>query len=229
MRLLTLTTLLTLVASPLLASEPPTYDRVHLSATASQPVENDLLVAEVFAQAEGQDTSALASEVNARITWALEQAAAVPGAKAQTLEYQTQPVYRDNRVDGWRVSQALRLESTDRDALGALIGRLQERLLVRSVGYEVSVPRREATVTALIDRAIADFRERASQVAGAFGKTDYRIVAVEVITPAQGPAPWRYAVRGIAMSDAAAPAPPPVFETGTQDLEVQVSGTVELR
>lgn len=228
MRPLILAALMMLVAHPSVASEAPTYDRVHLSATASQAVENDLLVAEMFAQAEGQDTSTLAAEVNSRVTWALEEAAAVPAAKVQTLEYQTQPVYRNNRVDGWRVSQALRLESTDMDALSALIGRLQARLLVRSVGYEVSVSRQKTAVDELIDRAIADFRDRARRVAEAFGKADYRIVAVEVNTGGQIPEPRRYAMRGMAIAEAAA-APPPAFESGTQDLQVVVSGTVELR
>ena len=228
MRSLIFTTLFMLAGLPAGAAEPPTYDRVHLTTTASQAVENDLLIAEMFAQAEGQDTSALAADVNGRIGWALEQARTDSAVKMQTLEYQTHPVYRDNRVDGWRVTQALRLESADKEALSALIGRLQARLLVRTVGYEVSPSRQQAAEDQLIDRAIADFRARAKRIADAFGKADYRIVDVDVNTGRQAPEPRRYAVRGMAMAEAAA-VPPPVLESGTQELRVEVSGSVELR
>lgn len=214
--------------APAHGAETPSYDRVHLATTASQAVENDLLIAEMFAQAEGQDTAALAAEVNTRIVWALEQGRADNAVNVQTLDYQTQPVYRDNRVDGWRVTQALRLESADKEALSSLIGRLQERLLVRTISYGVSPARQQAVEDQLIDRAIADFRARATRIAEAFDKVDYRIVDVNVSTGSRFPEPRYYAVRGVAMADAAPP-PPPVLESGTQDLQVEVSGTVELR
>ena len=145
--------------------------------------------------------------------------------KAQTLDYQTTPVYRNNRVDGWRVSQALRLESPDGAALSELIGRLQQHLAVRSVVYEVSPGQWAAAENALIGQAIAGFMARARSVTEAFGKSDFRIVDVRIGSGGRPPMPRYYG--GAAMAMEAAPAPP--LEAGTQDVSVEVSGTIELR
>jgi len=213
------------VALPALADEDTAYDRVTLSASAFRDVENDTLVAELFAQAEGQEPAALAADVNGRIGWAVSQAKEISTVKVRTLDYQTHPVYRNNRVDGWRVTQAIRLESPDGKQLSALIGELQQRLSVRSVGYQVSPQAREAVENALATEAIGKFRERAKQVAEAFGKNEYRLVSVHVGTGGpMPPRPQMYAARAMAM-DAA----PPTLEAGTQEVRVEVSGTVELR
>jgi predicted secreted protein len=92
----------------------------------------------------------------------------------------------------------------------------------------VSPTRQKEAEDELIGQAIADFRSRARRVAEAFGKAEFRIVDVNVNTGNRIPEPRRYAARGMAMAEAAA-APPPVFESGTRDLQVTVSGTVELR
>lgn len=203
---------------------PLTYDRISLNASAEAPVENDILVAVLFAQAEGPTAAQLADDVNTRIAQALDQAKAEAGVKAQTLDYLTTPVYRNNRVDGWRVSQDIRLESPDAGALSDLVGRLQQQLSIRSVGYEVSPARWAEAEDALIGEAIANFSERARRVAEAFGRKNYRIVDAHISTG--GPAPVM--MRGRAMAMDAAPAPPS-FDAGTQDVRVQVNGTIELQ
>ena len=82
---------------------PLTYDRVQLSGSATSEVANDTLVAVLYVQREGQSAAPLAAEVNAAIAWGLEQARKAEGVKLQTLGYQTQPVYQNNRISGWRV------------------------------------------------------------------------------------------------------------------------------
>jgi len=229
MKVSTLTFLLLLVtglAPSAFAEEAPTYDRVSFSASAIQDVENDILVAELFAQAEGPEASSLASDVNERVSRAVEEAKAIEGIKVETLDYQTHPVYRNKRVDGWSVSQAIRLESSDGDKLSDLIGSLQQNLSVRSVGYEVSPRRREIVEDDLRADAIAKFRESAQRITEAFGKRDYRLVQVNVSSGGFAPPPRVYASRAMAME--AAPAPP-TLESGTQEIRVEVSGTIELR
>ena len=203
---------------------PLTYDRISLNASAEAPVENDILVAVLFAQAEGPTAAQLADDVNTRIAQALDQAKAEAEVKAQTLDYLTTPVYRNNRVDGWRVSQDIRLESPDAGALSDLVGRLQQQLSIRSVGYEVSPARWAEAEDALIGEAIANFSERARRVAEAFGRKNYRIVDAHISTG--GPTPVMMHGRAMAMD--AAPAPPS-FDAGTQDVRVQVNGTIELQ
>jgi predicted secreted protein len=217
---------LVLLAPPLWANDPPVFDRVTLSASASSEVTNDLLVAELFAQEEGQDPAALAAGVNHRISEGIEKARQVPDVQVRTLDYRTQPVYRNNRVDGWRVTQAIRIESTDNEAMSELIGKLQQQLSVRSIGYSVSPGQRTAAEDRLIEDAIAAFGARAERITAAFGRTRYRLVDVRVDTDGGTQPPRPYAARAMVMSEGA---PPPALESGSAEIRVEVSGSIELQ
>ncbi|HEY5790494.1 MAG TPA: SIMPL domain-containing protein [Gammaproteobacteria bacterium] len=210
---------------PALADDAPlTYDRVQLSGSATREVANDTLVAVLFVQREGQAAAPLAAEVNAAIAWGLEQARKADGVKVQTLGYQTNPVYQNNRISGWRVRQALRLESRDSERLSTLLGELQARLALQSVGYEVSPEARRAAEEALVREALAAFRARAELVSGELGAAGYRLVQLDV--DGGGPPPRPY--QAMAAMEMRAAAAPPALEAGTQDLSVTVRGTIEL-
>lgn len=221
-----ITVALVLLAPPLWASNPPVFDRVTLSASAASEVANDRLVAELFAQEEGQDPAALAAQVNGQISEGIEKARQAPDVRVRTLDYRTQPVYRNNRVDGWRVSQAIRIESADNEAMSELIGKLQQQLSVRSIGYSVSPGERKAAEDRLIEDAIAAFGARAERITAAFGRSRYRLVDVRVDTSGGMAPPRPYAARAMVMSEAA---PPPALESGTSELRVEVSGSIELQ
>jgi predicted secreted protein len=205
--------------------DPLTYDRVTLAAAATREVDNDTLVVTLAAQREGGDPGRLADEVNRTVRKALDQARTVEGVRAQTLDYQTTPVYRDQQVVGWRVSQSLRLESEDEARLGTLLGELQKDLAVRSVDYAVSPARRAEAEESLTREALDAFSRRAQLVAQQLGRPGYRLVEIVVETAGEPlPRPMPMAMRAAAMAEAA----PPALEAGTQTVTVTARGTVEL-
>jgi predicted secreted protein len=206
------------------AEAPLTFDRVHLTGSASGEVANDTLVAVLYVQREGQQAPPLAAEVNTAVAWALEQALALEDVKAQTLGYQTQPVYQNKRLSGWRVRQSLRLESREPEMLAKLIGALQERMAVQSIGYEVSPALRRQVEDALIVEAIAAFRARAELVSGELGAAGYRLVELDVDGGGPRPVPRR----AMAAMEMRADAAPPALAPGSRDLSVTVRGSIEL-
>jgi len=183
--LLFLLVIATLLSSlPAVATEASThYDRVSLQATASAEVENDILVATLSVYREGSNPALLSEAVNADIRWAIEAAKKVSTVTVQTLGYQTNPLYQQQRLSGWRVRQSLRLESEDITALSQLLGRLQERLAVEQVGYRISPQRRNAVEEALIAEAITRFQQRATLVAKQMGRSRYRVVDMNIESP----------------------------------------------
>jgi predicted secreted protein len=220
--------------SPAFADEDTVYNHVSISAEASADVENDTLVAELYIEHQAKTAAEAAEVVNAAIDWGVKQAQAVEGVKVRTLEYNTSPVYSKARKAGevytpqimeWRVSQAMRVESTDADALSELIAGLQQRLAIRQIGYEVSKALREATESVLIDEAIQAFQQRSRQVAKGFGHDGYRLVKVNINSGSFRP-PVPYA-RSMAMEAAAAA--PVAIEAGTSTLKINVNGTIELQ
>jgi predicted secreted protein len=202
------------------------YDRISLDVSARMEVPNDRLLAELYVQREGEDAGRLADEVNRAIDWAVSEARQVPAVEVQTLGYRTHPLYHKQTLTGWRVRQALRLKSADTTVLSDLIGRLQARLVVESVGYELSAHSRRAAESELTDEAIQAFRQRARQVAEQFGRSDYRLVKADIHGGAVQPQPM---FRGAMLSVEADAVTTPRLDPGSQTVQVTVSGVIELQ
>jgi predicted secreted protein len=218
---------LALAALPALAHEPELrYNRASFSVSATEDVANDTLVAVLTVQRDGSSARQLATEVNQVMAWALAKAKEAPSIKAQTLDYQTSPIYQKNVVTGWRVSQSLRLEGRETAAVSDLVGALQERLNLQQVGYEVSRERRKEVEDRLIGEAIAAFQARAKRVAADLQRRTFRLVQMDV---SSGPAPMPvYRQRAMPMAMAEVAAAPPAIEAGTQTITIGVTGEIEL-
>ena len=222
------TAIVLLSTNMLQAQTPMVYDQISISASAEREIENDELVAVVYAQADAQRQAEAADEVNTAIRWALDRAERVRNVTTQTLQYSSFPVYGDNRrIVGWQARQSLRLTSGDAERLSELIGELQARVAVESISYQVSRDAREAADDELIAEALERFTHRAEQVAEALGRSGYRIVRIDINTGGSRPMPMAFrsaAVSEMAMDRVQAPA----LEAGTQTVQVSISGTIEL-
>lgn len=202
-------------------------DQIELAASAEAQVANDLLVAVLFIEREGQQQAALAQAINETMAWALGEAKSAAEIKVQTLQYTTFPVYAaDSQViSGWRARQSLRLEGSDAKAVGELIARLQTRLAIESVDYAVSRVARLAAEESLTSEALARFGRRAQQIASALGRPGYRLVKLKVgglDAPAMPEMFHPMMARGMA-KDA-----PVQLSAGTQNLAIVVAGTIQL-
>lgn len=215
-----------LLATTALAQDDKTYDQIDLTADARLEIENDLLIATVFAEAEDSDQADAAAAVNEAIAWATDRARRVSGIRLQTTSYTTRPLYANGRrITGWAARQGLKLESADAEVLSTLLGELQERVAVESMSYGLSDAARNAAEEQLIADAIAQFDRRANLIARELGREGYRIVRLNVGT--QGANPLIYAAQAH-IADAGTGLTPPEIEAGVQTLTVTINGTVEL-
>jgi predicted secreted protein len=208
-----------------LAETSDTYNRIRLSVEAAQEIENDLLVAELYAEFQAGKAVTAAKEVNKAINWAVDEAKKIDGIEVRTLNYSTNAVYDKTHIKAWRASQSLRLESGDSEKLGELIAVLQEKLAMRNLAYQVSRSAQDAALKKLTDEAIQAFRQRAQQSARAFGFEDFRLVDISINNGNVRPPVPYYSGNMMAMEAKAAPA---VIEAGSSTLTVSVSGTIEL-
>lgn len=205
---------------------PPTYDRINFQVTASQEVENDTLVAIMYYERNGQQPTALANDVNETISWAVELAKKSDAVKVQTLNYRQEPLYRNQKVTGWKVRQSIRLESADDAAISTLIGELQSRLSVASLQYTISPAIRMEVENTLINSALEGFESRAAMIAEKLGRPSYRIVNVNINTSQTTPMPVR--MRAVAAMAESSRVAAPSVEPGVQSVAVQIAATIEL-
>jgi predicted secreted protein len=198
------------------------FDVVSFQAQATREVANDRIAAVLAAEASGSDPAALAASVNRRMSEALAAAKEVSAVQVRSGSYQTSPLYKDGRIEGWRVSQELRLESGDFAAAARLIGRLQQTLVVRGMSLELSPDTRRAAEDSLINEAIAAFHGRAGVVRQAMKTAGYRVRSLDIQTSGGFPRPF-------AMARAAPAAAGPALEPGNSQVTVIVSGSIQLR
>jgi len=206
------------------ARREPQFDLVSLQAQASREVENDELAAVLAVELQGADPAALAAEANRRMQEALKTAASYAAVKLRSGNYQTLPRYRQNKrgIDGWQLTQELQLESRDFASAAALLGRLQQTLVLRSLSVRVSPETRRAAEDGVIADALAAFRARAELVRESLKAGGYRVRRLDIRTGgAPGPVP-------LARALAAAPGPV-ALEPGASQISATVSGSIQLR
>jgi predicted secreted protein len=204
---------------------------VSLSATASQDINQDLLVVTLNVMREGTQ----ASEVQGQLKQVLEAALAEArkSAQATAMEVRTgafsmYPRYNNQgRVNGWQGNAQLVLEGTDMARIAQVAGKLTA-LNVTGVDYGLSRATREASESALLAQAVARYRAKAQDVAKAFGMGSFTLGEVSVQSGEPGfenrPMPMLKAMR----ADAAEAAPLPVAP-GKGTVSVTVSGSVVLQ
>ena len=109
--------------------------------------------------------------------------------------------------------------------LSKLTGELQNNLKIKSMSFSVSDEKRIAVENRLIDAALNAFKVRALIVGENLNARGYRIVDINVGASAQRP-PVMYQARVATMAmesnDSVA------VEGGESDVQVSVSGTIEL-
>jgi len=226
-RLFRILALLLLSSAALADTAPPVYNRVNLSESAGTEVQNDQMVAVLFAQHQGRNATRLADQVNHEISEAIRIARDIPGIEVRTLGYRTQPVYDEGEIVGWRVSQSMRLQSLQGKVLGDLLGTLQKQLKLQSISYQVSPEQRRRYVDRVIQTALERFSKRAQLVAETLGKSHWRLVRLSINDGGSRPIPVMRAE--MMMADMArAKAAPVAIEAGTARLNVTVSGEIEL-
>jgi len=199
------------------------FDRVHLSASAQTQIENDTVNATLYAQEEGSDSVQLANIINKKISEAVKLVKQHDAIKLQTSSYSTSPVYRNNKITGWRVRQSIRLESQDMPLMSEVLGRLQQTLSLQGINFAVSPELKNSTDDELIIEALKVFEQRAQNITQQLGRKNYKIVDINVATSANQYARRNY--EGVVMaSDMAVPS----IEGGEQTIKVSISGQIEM-
>ncbi len=200
------------------------YNQVHFQADSSEQVTNDLMRAVLWVQLEDSNPSSLARQINDSMDWALSQARDYKDIKSRTTAYNTTPIYYKNEFKSWRGSQELVLEGGDFEGMAKLVGQLQARLQVRSMGFTVSPETRRMVQDELLDKALEAFRARAERVRKSMGSSGYRLVSLNINTGGQSPMPMPM-MRMAAMAEDSSVA----VAGGESTLGVSVDAVIQLQ
>lgn len=205
------------------ASDKPQYNRINLQAQASEEVNNDRMQVRLSAQAENKDPAIVAKQINADMTWAIQHIQPYKNIKTSTGNYTTHTAYQKSVFQHWVGQQALILESGDVETLSTLIGQLQMKLQIKSMQFIVSTELRKNSEDKLISEALAAFKARAQLIQKNMNAKAYKMVNMTISTSPHGRPPIIMAeMRTTSMMKV------PAVESGTSEIKVTVSGTIEL-
>jgi predicted secreted protein len=213
-----------LVTGAMLSAAAQGGATIDLAAEASRPAVNDMVLATVYAEANGANPADLAKRVNLEIAEALKVIKSKPAISVKSGQQSSFPIYNQaQKIEGWRMHAELILESSDLAAVSEIIGRLQQmKLAISQVSQQPSPATKRQVEDEATRDAIRAFQSRAEVVAGVFGKP-YRIKQLSVQQNG-GIAPM-HMLRGGRMAMAADAAP---IEAGESLISTTVSGQIEL-
>jgi len=202
------------------------YNQISLSATAAVEVDNDLLVAMLVVQENGHKAAELADRVNKKMAQVLAKAKSYKTVDSHTTRYNSQPQYKGGKINGWQVSQHIKLTSQDFDQLSQLVSEVNQLARVQSMTFKVSDQRLAQTKKELTKTAIANFRSKAVLIAEQFDRKHYKLVHINVDGNHSTPRPVME--RSMMMAADSARSVPPAVAAGSNKVTVNISGTIEL-
>ncbi|UZE96334.1 SIMPL domain-containing protein [Alkalimarinus alittae] len=223
---LVITMMATLFLSLPSYAEDLNYNLYQLSVSAEDEIDNDIMKVTLLATHQASLSSEANKVVNKQMTSALEVLKKTSNIKYETGNYQTQPIYQNQQIAGWKASQEIELKSADFNQLSTLVGKLQKDLKISSMGFEVSKVVRQKAEQRLAVDALSQFKAHALLVQKTMGASGYQIVTADVNTGSSRP-PIRYSMMRSEMA-MASDSPGPAVEGGNSTINVSVSGQVQL-
>lgn len=212
-----------------LAADPPRENQVNLTASSTMEVTRDLLTVTLSTTREGSDAATVQAGLKQTLDQALAEAKrhAQPGAlDIQTGQFSLGPRYgRDGRINGWQGTAELILEGTDATRVAQVAGKLSSMNIV-NVSYGLSRALREKHESEVTQQAIQKYRQKAGEVAKAFGFSGFALSEVAVRSGESGYYPA--AAPRMMMAKAADESAPLPVEPGKGTITVTVSGSVIL-
>lgn len=221
---------------------PPGTTVMNLSATETQKVPQDLLVASLRIEADEASAAAVQAKINEAMQFAVAQAKKEADVKVTTGAYsvypydpappqpQPQPYQMgEQRPMRWRGSQSLDLKSLKPDPVLNLAAAMQEKgFAMNNLGYMLSPEKYESIQDDLLVRALGKLRAKADLAARTLDKKSYDMLNVD-LSPSGQVYPM-YARGEMAMGAVMDKGiQPPVAEAGETDVSLTVSARVLLR
>ncbi|POZ61911.1 SIMPL domain-containing protein [Chromobacterium alticapitis] len=213
-------------AAPLAAADGI---QLNLSANAQREVPNDELSATLYVQQSNSKAAALADRLNRVTNDGLALGRGFKDVQLSSGSYNTWPSYDKNgKITGWQGRSEIQLKSGNFTNAAELIAKLQQTMLLQGVQFGVSDKARRKAEQDMIPEAIASLKGQAEIAAKALGKSVVNIQQLDIGQQYHGFRPPITMMKA-AVAGAEANVSQPDLQPGQSQLQLQVSGKVELK
>jgi uncharacterized protein YggE len=230
---------------PLQAQEavqlPAGHTALNISATEKVEVEQDMLIASLRIQKEGETAKEVQEYINKRMATAMASLKKVKSLKIETGRYYVHPDYRyidrkdgsnERVIDQWRGSQSVTIKGLVAEDILTMAGKLQDMdFVMNSLNYQLSPKKYDEIRDGLMEKTVEALMVRAKRVGKALNKSNVDLVEINVDARNNTPRPMYARAAKMEMmamsSDAAMPAP--VAEAGETTVSMSVSARAILK
>lgn len=161
-------------------NKPLTYNLYSFSVQESEKIQNDQMQVMFSIESTQKNATRAAKTVNDNTQWALAQLKDVENIQYQTLSYTTRPLYKEEEINQWQVSQTLQLTGQDFTQLSELISELQKKLMVTGITFSVSAAVKDKVNDSLISKTLESFKARAKQIQTTMNAKSYKVVYTNI-------------------------------------------------
>ena len=225
-------TLLTLVAGAHATSAEPIRNVVQLSAMGSIEVEQDWLQLTLSATREGNEAAAVQrqlQQVMERAMVSLRSQAKAQDMQVRSGSFGVYPRHgNDGKIKGWQGRAEVVLEGRDFARITQSAAQV-DGMAIANLGFGLSKEGRAKGEEQAQAQAIAQFKQRASQLAQQVGFASYTLREVQVNSQEGDSMPRMYRTAMVAASPKMEAADPVAVEAGKEQVTVNISGSVQLQ
>ncbi|GAB4164689.1 MAG: hypothetical protein Tsb006_4280 [Rickettsiaceae bacterium] len=207
---------------------------LNLSVSEFTEVKEDLLIANLRFETDGPNQKVVQNKINSIMKKAINEAKKFNKLAFSTEQYSVykyyQPKKQGEKVEPvWHGSQSIVISGSASDDILKLTGMLQDMgLAVNSLGYSVSAEKREEVRDSLMEKAVEKLMKKAGRVAKALGKTDIKVVNINIDSDTYRPFPAvQFSMRASAMDKTEAVTP--VASPGQSQVSMAVSATILIK
>ncbi len=214
------------------AAEPLNYNVVTLSASARESIKRDTMEVVLSIRESGRERMRVNNAVTERSNRVLQQIRANKKLESELSSRNAYPYYIDGnpkKAQVWQDEARITVRSKDFEALSKLIAAVQNDAAVSSLDFTVSSDLQDKTQKSLTDAAIRNFREQAQNITRALGASTYKIVTLDVNSGGYSGYRMDMMARSKGMSAVAEAAAIPEVEAGNQEIQMNVSGSIQVQ
>jgi predicted secreted protein len=205
---------------------------VNISASGFLDVPQDWLTMTLTTTREGSDAALVQNQLKQALDAAITVAKAAAAPKqleVRTGQLGLYPRYGSNgKINGWQGSTELILEGRDFVRISSTAGKVQT-LTMGNMAFSLSREAQQKLESDVQALAIERFKSRAGEVAKGFGFSGYSLRELSISSADQGGGPGyprQMAARASVAMSSDAPVP---VEAGKSQVNVTVSGSIQLR
>ncbi|GAA5004312.1 SIMPL domain-containing protein [Acinetobacter puyangensis] len=201
---------------------------INLQAEAVREVANDEMQAVLYTELNEKDASVLANKINTVINQAIDTAKQYPKVHIKTGNQNTYPVYNDKRqLVNWRGRAEVVLNSQDFKQTSELVAKLQNRLQLQGISFDVSDAQRQKVEDELYIEASRAFQQRAQLLVTPWNASKYELVNLQLNTSGgYRPMPM-YAKAAVSLQSADIESQN--IEAGNSEIKVVANGSIQLQ